>query len=113
MNSCMADKSNQLTRHPAHADMWINVAIIDDGVDPERDDIGSNIECGETFYDNWGHWPGFYQSSSGHGHLMARHIRQLCPKVRLYIAKLNELWGAGESQITAESAANVRQFPCE
>jgi hypothetical protein len=107
MNSLMAQKP-PLTKTDAHADFWINVAIIDDGVDPERHDVGSNIECGETFYDNWGQWPGFYQSSSGHGHLMARHIKQLCPKVRLYVAKLNEMWSDGKWQITAESAANVQ-----
>lgn len=113
MNTRIADKSDPLERKPEHSDLWINVAIIDDGVDPEKDDIGTNIECGETFYDNWGQWPGFYQSSYGHGHLMARHIRQLCPKVRLHIAKLNELWSDGKPQITAESAANAIKWAVE
>jgi hypothetical protein len=65
------------------------------------------VDVGETFYDNQGHWPGFYQSAYGHGTLMARLIHQMCPSVRLYIAKLNELWSEGKSQITADSAAEV------
>lgn len=97
MNNCPALKEDQ----------FIKVAIIDDGVDPDKDNIGENIADGETFYDNKGHWPGYYQSSYGHGHYMAGLIQQLCPKVRLYIAKLNELWSDGKSQITAESAAKV------
>lgn len=86
----------------------VKVAIIDDGVYPDRDGVGDHIEGGETFYDNEGHWPGHYQSTYGHGHLMACLIKRLCPKVKLYIAKLNELWRDGRSQITSESAAEVR-----
>jgi hypothetical protein len=89
----------------------IKVAIVDDGVDADENDIGKNIEKGETFFDNKGHWPGFYQSTHGHGHEMACLIRQLCPNVRLYIAKLNELWVDREFQITAESAAKVGRTP--
>ena len=89
----------------------VKVAIIDDGVYPDRDGIGDHIAEGETFYDNEGHWPGHYQSTYGHGHLMACLIKRLCPKARLYIAKLNELWRDGRSQITTESAAEVRRNP--
>jgi hypothetical protein len=104
LNNRMASKDD-----PLNPDQFIKVAVIDDGVDADRDDIGRNIDEGETFYDNKGHWPGYYQSGYGHGHLMACLIRQLCPKVRLYIAKLNELWSDGKPQITAESAAKVRE----
>ncbi|KAH8199094.1 hypothetical protein TruAng_006730 [Truncatella angustata] len=83
------------------------VAIIDDGLDIDRDDIGRNVALGETFYDNKGHWPGFYQSAYGHGTLMANQIRQICPKVQLYVAKLNEVWSDGKPQITAKSAAQA------
>ncbi|KAI9689796.1 MAG: hypothetical protein M1822_009678 [Bathelium mastoideum] len=85
----------------------VKVAIIDDGVYPDRDGIGGHIDAGETFYDIEGHWPGHYQSTYGHGHLMACLIKRLCPRVRFYIAKLNELWRHGRSQITTESAAEA------
>ena len=106
LNNRLADRSS-----PLKSSQHIKVAIIDDGVDADRDDIGRNIVDGETFYDNKkGHWPGYYQSNHGHGHLMACLVRQLCPKVCLYIAKLNELWSDGKPQITADSAAKVRRI---
>ena len=112
MNNRMASKNaDRLVE-----DQFIKVAVIDDGVDADRDDIGRNIDEGETFYESEtkgherGYWPGYYQSGYGHGHAMACLIRKLCPKVRLYVAKLNELWSDGRPQITAESAAKVREI---
>jgi subtilisin family serine protease len=96
-------RENKLTE-----DKEIKVAIIDDGVDIDHEDIAKeSIRDGETFYNNDGSWPGFYQSSNGHGTLMACLITQICPKAKLYIAKLNEVWTNSKSQITAESAAKV------
>jgi subtilisin family serine protease len=91
--------------HPLEKDREIKVAVIDDGVNLDHPDVRGNIVAGETFYNNNGHWQGFYQSSQGHGTLMASIICQLCPKVKLYVAKLNEVWVNSQSQITAESAA--------
>lgn len=99
--------NHQLSNTKLADDKQIRVAVIDDGVNIDSDDIAGNVEDGETFYDNSGHWPGYYQSSYGHGHLMACLIRDLCPRVKLYIAKLNELWTDGKPRITAESAAEV------
>jgi subtilisin family serine protease len=98
---------NNMDQKAVGPETLIKVAVVDDGVDADKDDIGGNIQDGETFYDNRGHWPGYYQSTHGHGHYLACLIRQLCPNVRLYIAKLNELWVDGKPQITAESAAKV------
>ncbi len=86
----------------------VRLAIIDDGVYPDRDDIGDHIVESETFYDTDGQWSAPYQSTYGHGHLIARLIKRLCPKVRLYIAKLDESWREGISQITTKSASKVR-----
>ncbi|KAH6624421.1 hypothetical protein B0J18DRAFT_409874 [Chaetomium sp. MPI-SDFR-AT-0129] len=91
-------------------DKEIRVAVIDDGVNIDCDDIAENVEEGETFCDNAGHWPGYYQSSYGHGHLMACLIRDLCPRVKLYIAKLNEMWVDGRPRITPESAAKAIEW---
>ncbi|ETS73385.1 hypothetical protein PFICI_14990 [Pestalotiopsis fici W106-1] len=101
LNNRLAN-NNKLT-----SEETIKVAIIDDGLDIEKDDIWRNVALGETFYDNKGHWPGFYQSAYGHGTLMANEIRQICPRVELYIAKLNEVWSDGKPQITAKSAAQA------
>ncbi|KAL8333866.1 hypothetical protein RB593_003504 [Gaeumannomyces tritici] len=83
----------------------IKVAVLDDGVNIDHPDVRNNIVEGETFYNNNGHWQGFYQSSHGHGTLMASIICQICPKVKLYVAKLNEEWVNSAEQITADSAA--------
>ncbi|KAF4631245.1 hypothetical protein G7Y89_g6885 [Cudoniella acicularis] len=96
-----------IRNNPLSEEKEIKVAIIDDGVNLDYGDIGTRVVDGETFYNNDGHWQGFYQSSNGHGTLMACLISQICPKVKLFIAKLNEEWTNSQSQITAESAAKA------
>ncbi|OTA62828.1 subtilisin-like protein [Hypoxylon sp. EC38] len=118
---CMDDFSKILRRYlnnlssntPSSKQGIIKVAIIDDGVDVDVDGIGMSVMGGETFYDDKGHWPGFYQSAYGHGTLMARQIRNICPKVSLYVAKLNEVWRDGKPQITAKSAAEAIEWARE
>ena len=92
---------NTLQGPNAHA--MVKVALIDDGVCPEHDILCESIDDG---------WPGdtsqtsskpFYHSEGGHGTNMATYIRFVCPKVRLYIAKLN-----GPS--LAASAAQVSRY---
>ncbi|KAM0265160.1 hypothetical protein ACHAQJ_000313 [Trichoderma viride] len=102
--------NNKLDKVELAAKREIRVAVIDDGVNIGVDDIDANVEDGETFYDNSGHWTGHYQSSSGHGHLMARLIRDLCPRVKLYIAKLNERWIDNRPRITPDSAAKAIEW---
>jgi subtilisin family serine protease len=93
--------------HLLDEDKNIKVAVIDDGVNLDHRDVRDNIAGGETFHNNNGHWQGFYQSSNGHGTLMAKLICQICPKVKLYVAKLNEEWVNSSWQITAASAADA------
>lgn len=107
LNQELSEKDKDNKNIELAEDKTIKVAVIDDGVNIDSDDIAGNVEEGETFYDNLGHWPGYYQSSYGHGHLMACLIRDLCPRVKLYIAKLNELWTDGRNRVTPESAAEV------
>lgn len=86
----------------------VKVAVIDDGVMLDHPSIELNIEAGETFYRNDdGSWPGWYQSTHGHGTQMALLICEMCPHVKLYIAKLDEKLTNGSLQITADSAANA------
>jgi hypothetical protein len=50
----------------------------------------------------------YYFSSGGHGTLMARLVRAVCPKAKLYVARLHQCHGTGAPQFTAESAAKVK-----
>jgi hypothetical protein len=85
------------------------VAIIDDGVDGLYAGLGRDIIAGETFCTRKdGDYDSYYRSSRGHGTIMATLIRQMCPNVKLYVAKLNEEWTSNEThEPTAESAVQV------
>lgn len=107
LNHELSQKRSDKENFQLAEDKVIKVAVIDDGVDYDKDDISKNVAVGETFYDDGGYWPGYYQSSQGHGHLMACIIRNLCPSVKLYIAKLNEEWVNGKLQIVPMSAVQV------
>ncbi len=51
----------------------------------------------------------FYVSSHGHGTIMANCIRRVCPNIKLYVAKLDDLpTERGAGQFTASSAAEAR-----
>ncbi|KAF8250914.1 hypothetical protein K440DRAFT_659149 [Wilcoxina mikolae CBS 423.85] len=94
------------SRHPE-----IKVAVIDDGIDWLDPEFSDCISGGVTFYTPVeAHSPctkPYYFSSSGHGTLMAKTIRRVCPKARLYIARLEEGQSEGRGQPTAESAVKA------
>jgi len=89
----------------------ITVALIDDGIDINDDELEKKIVGGRSFChrdkEQNLNQP-YYVSSGGHGTAMARLICRICPSVRLYVLKLNE-WVVddGKRQITAESAAKA------
>jgi hypothetical protein len=90
----------------------ITVALIDDGIDMDdtilRPDtiVGGRSFCSRDTEQNL--IQPYYVSSGGHGTAMARLICQVCPKVRLYVLKLDEYGSEPEKrQITAKSAAKV------
>lgn len=88
----------------------IKVALIDDGVDLSFDYLDQSIKGGHTCSvrdRELGFWNPFYHSANGHGTVMATLIRQMCPKVQLYVAKLNEIATQDKNQITASSAVEV------
>jgi hypothetical protein len=91
----------------------ITVALIDDGVDGLNAELGQSIEGGETFSKRSGtDYNSYFTSTKGHGTIMAMLIRKVCPNVRLYVVKLNELrTGHDTPSITAESAVDVRIRP--
>jgi hypothetical protein len=95
-------------------DEEVRLAIIDDGFFPERDDMDKFVVDHEAFGEDDGdysEWQAAYQSTYGHGHLMACIIKRVCPRVKLYVAKLDEEFLDGRSQITTTSAAKVRILP--
>jgi hypothetical protein len=93
----------------------VRVAIIDDGTSQELNgrNLWPPIAEGESFYteeDAEGRFirtNPYYFSSAGHGTLMARLVNAICPKAKLYIARLHQGHGVGAPQFTAESAAKV------
>jgi subtilisin family serine protease len=86
----------------------VRVALIDDGVDAAYQHLSKNIVRGETYSRrNPDLYNAYYQSTNGHGTVMACLIRQMCPKVKLYVAKLDEKPTDDGMQITTASAAKV------
>ncbi|KAF2269529.1 subtilisin-like protein [Lojkania enalia] len=88
----------------------IKVALIDDGVDSYFDDLDQSIKEGQSYSlrdRDLGLWNPYYHSANGHGTVMAMLIRQMCPKVQLYVAKLNEIATQDTNQITASSAVKA------
>lgn len=87
----------------------IKVALVDDGVDVTYENLSRNIKRGETYSKRHdGLCNAYYQSTNGHGTVMACLIRRMCPNVRLYVAKLDERQTDDGMQITTSSAAKVR-----
>ncbi|RAH64892.1 subtilisin-like protein [Aspergillus aculeatinus CBS 121060] len=107
----------QITLHILQKGGSILVALIDDGVDIERDDLLTNnsrmIE-GYSFCpqpDNEKRSIPHYISSGGHGTIMASQIHRICPWAELYVLKLHDQWDSErQRRITANSAARaIRQ----
>ena len=90
-----------ILNYPKEPQERIKVALIDDGVDTAFRDLSRNIASGVSYYRRTnGLYSSYYQSSGGHGTVMASLIRRICPHVRIYVAKLDE-------KLTATSAAKV------
>lgn len=96
----------------AREDEHIKVALIDDGVDIAQFE-------GTIVYPGWpiegptsgkGLW---CHSSGNHGTRMAKLIHKVCPRVKLYVAKLgdwetDDKWKSGVAEVsTAQTAADV------
>ncbi|KAK6362730.1 hypothetical protein TWF730_000186 [Orbilia blumenaviensis] len=88
----------------------IKIAVIDDGVDASLSLFEGKIASGSSFcpYPNSKDLisPYFVPSGTLHGTIMAYLICKICPRVRLYVARLDEGYAVhGKRQITARSAA--------
>jgi hypothetical protein len=69
----------------------VRVALIDDGVDADQDDLRAMVKGGWPTEEPTSSGTPFYQSTDGHGTAMARLIATACPHVDLYVAKLKSL----------------------
>lgn len=89
----------------------IKVAVIDDGIDGFQADLIENIASGISYCkssDAGNLLRAYYVPSGSHGTMMARLICRVCPKVKLYIARLDEHKAPNEKRlITAQSAEKV------
>ncbi|KAK6538519.1 hypothetical protein TWF694_010099 [Orbilia ellipsospora] len=99
-------------RLPFDPEQDIKIAIIDDGVDTFLPFFEGKIAAGRSFcsYSESKDLTRAYfvPLDTCNGTIMAYLICQICPRVKLYIAKLNEETDIhNERQITAESAAAV------
>lgn len=86
----------------------VKVALIDDGVDFMSRSIAEKLEGGRSF-DIASDEDPFHGSTTGHGTLMAYMIARVCPKVRIFVGKLNMVCHSDGKQasFTAKSAAQV------
>jgi hypothetical protein len=92
---------------------YIKIAVIDNGVDASLDVLDGKIVVGTSFCpipDTDYHHPYYMTSETmSHGSMVAGLISSMCPKAKLYVARINELSSSGGQRLlTADSAAKVR-----
>ncbi|OQU98118.1 hypothetical protein CLAIMM_03946 [Cladophialophora immunda] len=78
----------------------IRVALIDDGVDTTNRSLRGRAYHGRSFaFDQGGekNYP-YWMSDSGHGTIMARFIRKLCPTADIYIIKVATRQGTQDTK---------------
>ncbi|KAF5673912.1 intracellular serine [Fusarium heterosporum] len=114
--SCLRDKITDPALEP------VEVALIDDGADITRGDLG-NI-TGEKFpgksfcyYQEGSTWrvSPYWDSSSGHGTLMARLIHKICPSAIIHVIKLQTfaVENSNSIQINPDSAIKAIEYAAE
>jgi hypothetical protein len=90
----------------------IKVALIDDGVDGFDPIISKSIANGVSYcHDSSNLVRSYYVSKGGHGTMMAQLILRMCPRAKLYVARLQEYTSvtARRRFISPESATEVRK----
>ena len=90
----------------------IKVAIIDDGVKSGNIAVDDKIDSGESWVQQskpYDPYSPYTASVTGHGTVIAYYINRVCPKARLYIAKLNPDINKDSARVTftIESATKV------
>ncbi|KAI0442366.1 hypothetical protein F4803DRAFT_551238 [Xylaria telfairii] len=94
---------------------YVKISVIDNGVDASLDALDGKIAVGTSFCpipDTTYHKP-YYMTSEAisHGSMVAGLICRMCPKAKLYVARIDELPSSGrQNLLTAESAAKAIQW---
>ncbi|KAL7952202.1 hypothetical protein V8C34DRAFT_299870 [Trichoderma compactum] len=90
----------------------IKIAIIDTGINPSLEIFKGKIQVGDSFH-KYGAISGrkgaYYVASGPHGTLMAQLICEVCPRVKLYVAQIEEIPAKDTpfSSFTHESATEA------
>ncbi|GAW26496.1 putative peptidase S8 subtilisin kexin [Rosellinia necatrix] len=91
---------------------YVKIAVVDNGVDASLDALDGKIAAGASFcpIPNTSYHNPYYMTSEtiSHGSMVAGLICRMCPKAKLYVARIDELPSAqGKLLLTAESAAKA------
>lgn len=88
----------------------VTVALIDDGTDITHDELKGNNFPGKSFdlyNDGWRVSP-FWASASGHGTLMARLIKRICPSAMIYTIKLKTVKTANSAKLQIDPRSAIQ-----
>lgn len=87
----------------------VKVALIDDGVDLLQPALENSVKKGSSFTSQHHslETKPYYFSSTGHGTLMAKMIRRICPAADLYVARIEVQSATGEPIITSAAKVNT------
>ncbi|RSL61222.1 hypothetical protein CEP53_005192 [Fusarium sp. AF-6] len=100
----------------------VEVALIDDGADitrPDLSDLKGKKFPGKSFcyYQEGSTWrvSPYWDSSSGHGTLMARLIHKICPSAVIHVIKLQtfDVENSNKLQINPDSAIKAIEYAAE
>jgi len=94
----------------------VTVALIDDGVSYLHMAVADKLASGKSFDSGYGNQEvngapePYYGSTTGHGTYMAYMIGRVCPRVKIFVCKLDVVRkdAGGKATFTAKSAADVR-----
>lgn len=92
----------------------VTVALIDDGTDITHDELKGNNFPGKSFdlyNDGWRVSP-FWASASGHGTLMARLIKRICPSAMIYTIKLKTVKTANSAKLQIDPRSAIQASTC-
>lgn len=113
-NLSSEDEQSACPAESAVSPKAVKVALIGDGVDGTHRVLANNIHGGKSFCVGIGpHNPvySYFMPSGCNGTQMASLIRDVCPRVELYVVRLQELGGGGNRTLSAESAIKAGNFP--
>ncbi|KAF3063842.1 Major intracellular serine protease [Daldinia childiae] len=100
--------SNELLKNiPSYLFKDVVVAVIDDGVDIGNRALRGKIDGGKSF--DTGPQGHYRSSTNNHGTVMASMIVRVCPKVKIYVVKLQTYMSESAIQIDIQSAAKAIQ----